>query len=1112
MAARDLARAFLGRPARGWRGEIRLPQGTSEASVRYLDGDGPAELLDQLQQHALRLLLDAAELEADGWYLRWQSFAPQPGTVHRRRTRIGDRLDFTVADDERGIQLQLPDLPLPHPWVPLQPRLQPGPHELASLGWQGGEPVLSWRYLRLHRGVALEVSWTCTGLYPSWADLLQDNPRPLDCQVAMPADASATESQSLRLEPSGEDLTWRGTLRLADDDPLPSYRRLTLDPPLVVYTDTEAGTATGAGLGPNTRGSSPTSSTALVPRQLEVEVPLRLEAVDLLARIGGRRSRLVADEDADLPFSVELVTRPEVVLPPRLPAGLLPGLPWDVAVSDAGNVDGYGPQSQRCWHLAATPTGSSTTAAARNTAASNTAASNTAPRGTWGDVHWQSDPPCFELTAVDPLPPGAPERPVIHRIARRKASVAWQLRTGSGEGELLCLTVPRWLPAGAPALPGLTLEPRGFDYAGDLRAELDGIEERFAVDQESELAPQRLYLDPDRWRFRDQLGRPIAGEALGSAGGYVRWRRPPTEQRGAEQRDTGDLHPTEWSGGSAPVLVVATEQVGGPARRQDETVRRWGGLYAPESVPWSYLRQVAPALRTGAGKSLLLTLRPEPPAIWISLWGFICRYDRRELFFARAGGGQRRMIAWVSRSGLPLFPPDSDFLLRSFSPLYAVKDDDPRRLDLVPGNPRPTLYLGRGLFNVKAGTGAAGTGAAGTGAAGIGAAGTGAAGIGGTSKGAVSFHPGAFTRCRTQLTDGGVLPSQFGAGWAPGQPVTLRENLAGRTLWLALEQPTPPRPSSSREGTQQAGPQQDGPQQAGPQQDGPQLDGSLQEAQHGSTNQGAPRSAGYLLSWDAKRGWFLRGYFAEPGATVEIGRAEWHSAGTQAGDPGHSEILPVLLSDGHHGDQGAFTITLTTGPAVAGAARIEWSDNAPDDVRAGLDDDTLRDWVEYLDPTHPPGALEPYELRVHQSHDKGQDRLVIECIDRSELAAVDQVLGVRVWEAAEGTTAELMRDAGTLRLETEHPDAITPRRLLADESTPGLTSSPHALRVPDASPTPAERSIPGQEPPGLEPPREVPPTEEPAEKPAREPAEQATQESDQTSQPRFIPIDDEDDF
>ncbi len=1004
--------------------------------MRYLDGDGPAELLDQLQQHALRRLLDATELEADGWYLRWQSFAPEPGTVHRRRSRIGDRLTFTVADDERGIELQLPDLPPPHPWVPLQPRLQPGPHQLASLGWQGGEPVLSWRYLRLHRGVALEVSWTCTGLYPAWADLLQDNPRPLDCRVTVAGDLGANGTQSLRLEPTGEDLTWRGTLRLADDDPLPSYRRLTLEPPLVVYTDTEPVT------GPGTLGS-----TALVPRQLEVDVPLRLEAVDLLARIGGRRSRLVADEDADLPFNAEVVTRPEVVLPPRLPAGLLPGLPWDVTVNDAGNVDGYGPQSQRCWYLTAA-----------------------GPRGTWGDVQWQRDPACFELTAVDPLPPGAPERPVIHRIARRKASVAWQLRTGSGEGELLCLTVPRWLPAGAPALPGLTLEPRGFDYAGDLRAELDGIEERFAVDQESELAPQRLYLDPDRWRFRDQLGRPMAGEALGSAGGYVRWRRPPSDQRGGqrggEQRDAGDLHPTEWSGGSAPVLVVATEEVGGPARRQNETVRRWGGLYAPEPVPWSYLRPVAPALRTGAGKSLLLTLRPEPPAIWISLWGFICRYDRRELFFARAGGGHRRMIAWVSRSGLPLFPPDSDFLLRSFSPLYAVKDDDPRRLDLVPGSPRPTLYLGRGLFNVKPSGGAAGTGA-------------------------VSFHPGAFTRCRTQLTDGGVLPSQFGAGWAPGQPVTLREDLAGRTLWLALEQPTLSRLHGDLEGSDLEDSDLEGSGQDGPPHPGAPRGGSLQ---------GPPRSAGYLLSWDAKRGWFLRGYFAQPGATVEIGRAEWHCAA----EPNRSEILPVLLSDGHHSGQGAFTITLTTGPAVAGAARIEWSDNAPDEVRSGLDDETLRDWVEYLDPTRPPGALQPYELRVHQSHDQGQDRLVIECIDRSELAAVDQVLGVRVWEATEGTTAELMREAGTLRLDAEHPDTSTPRRLLADESTSSLSSSPQALRAQEkASETSANRGsegvsgeVSGEVSTGASSPA---PTTPPA----------APQD---VSPPRFIPIDDEDDF
>ena len=42
------------------------------------------------------------------------------------------------------------------------------------------------------------------------------------------------------------------------------------------------------------------------------------------------------------------------------------------------------------------------------------------------------------------------------------------------------------------------------------------------------------------------------------------------------------------------------------------------------------------------------------PAIWISLWGFIDRYDRHDLAFAH--GGSPQVTAWVARSGLELFP------------------------------------------------------------------------------------------------------------------------------------------------------------------------------------------------------------------------------------------------------------------------------------------------------------------------------------------------------------------------------------------------------------------------------------------------------------------------
>ncbi len=799
-----------------YRGVIHLypDDADSPPEIEFSGGEGPEQGMNQIQDVAVPEI--RKHVEPLGPFLRWEELDFEAGVVRRHRTSFGDRLEFVLCPDELGIELVLPADGVetgepgdgPRPWVPLRPLGEPGPEQLAAIGWTVTEPELTWRYVKTrYRSLALEMTWSCGDLPGSWAARVLADAGHLECHLGTDSeDRAAGDDLRCRMNPTRDGLlVYRGHHPLPERAKRPARWRMSLEQPLVVT-------------GPK---------TAQAPRALDEPLTTTVEALDFRAIVGGRTTRLVARADLDQPFEAEVLTTEDVLLPEVIPAGTIPALPWELAVEPAGLEHGDAPvrgeePSRRRWLLKGRPREDG--------------------QGRWRDVVWEDHPPSlgFGLGSFD-----ASRAPRVTRIENRRASVGWRMEA-SDEGGSLCLSVPHWVPVGCPRQVALPPHDEGrdggFDYGAEVRATLGGLEERFVIDQRSEIPSNRLFLGPRRWCFRDQRHGLTSGvEALGAGAGCVRWRCSAVagESSGREISPTGrtaasdgkplsrEISPTDWTAGSAPVLLV---------RKEGDSPLHWGSLYSPRAVPWDALEEVTPEPTADPEELLLVPRSPASPrrgangrsgkaaAIWIDLWGFICRYDSHAIAFRRGHGEADELTAWVAGTGLELFPRRSGHLLRSFSPVYAVRDPQPRVLELRPTVPRPTLHVGRELD------------------------------AGGDS---LVLEIGGETFVRHQLAEPGEAPAAFEPGRVPGTRLRL-DRVGRQVVWLAVEQ------------------------------------------RHG----GRGRRAGYLLSWDVAGGWLLRGFFAHRDAAVELGRVRQRDQGRRLllGGEGASRASAFRLTIDAEGD------------------------------------------------------------------------------------------------------------------------------------------------------------------------------------------------------------------
>lgn len=793
----------------GYQGVIQLLAAARGGvpEVEFEGGEGPGEVMDQIQTFAVPWIKKA--IDPAGPALLWEELDLEAGEVRRRRSLLESRLEFELCRDDQGIELLLPReegasagrapagrapagrASAGRAWVPLRALAEPGPRQRSALGWRVEEPRLVWRYVAIGKTPTIEVAWRCGSIYRSWAEEVERRFPVLKCRLG--------PKSVCQLSRVDGPLSYRGHYPLPLDAWLPARWRLGLDQPLVLAT--EDGRAR---------------------RRVNDEVPVTVEALDFRAILGGQTTRLVSLDDLAEPFEAEVLTAEEALLPDEIPAGMVPGLPWTVA------VERHAPETAVASWNAGIRTHPAVTRRRRWTLRPQ------GGDGYWGQVDWTDYPPRLEFGLGAADPESAPE---IARIPDRKATVGWRLGRSATDGELLSFTVPYWIPMGElGVVAALPCREHGFDYAAEVRARIDGLEERFAIDPASEVPRNRMFLDPRHWRFYDEdAGETKDAEALGEVDGYVRWSRPSNGTPG----DPGiEVSPTDWAAGSAPVLLVRRPAECAP----DQDVLDWGGLWAPDAVPWRALEEVRPE-RTAF--DLVLTPRSPLPAVWISLWGFLCRYDRRPVIFSQTRREPQEIVTWIARTGLELFPRSLQdgggagraFLTRSFSPLYAVRDSDPMIFALEPGGRRPILRLGRDLVDAE-----------------------GARTAPASSRGARSIHVGDGTYLRYQLAASGRAPDFFSTGRIPGRSLLLPWDDDHEVLWLAVRQ--------------------------------------QREKAAGSPE------AGYLLSWDGAAGWLFRGFFAEHDAAVELGKVRLgdHTARVFLGDEtraGRRAFRLTIDSEGH---------------------------------------------------------------------------------------------------------------------------------------------------------------------------------------------------------------------
>ncbi len=928
----------------------------SRPEIEFLGGEGPQQAMDQIQSFAVPRIREA--IEPRGPYLRWEELDLEAGALRRHRSRFRDRFEFVLSPDERGIELLLPpDGNAPaggRPWVPLRPLAEPPAEQRSALGWTVERPEFSWRYLHTRQAPpTLEMTWSCPSLPRTWAQqVLRDSAR-LQCRFGdgtagtldLDTPSLGTPDRgTLDLDTPSLSTPDRGTLDLDT----PNLSTLDLDTPNLSTPDLDA--PFHCQLDPTRdgllvyRGYYPLPADARRParrritlkqplvvlepdgdeasRDLDADIPATVEALDFRAVLAERTTRLIAGDDLGQPFRAEVLTPEDVLLPEEIPAGTIAGLPWRLAVESAGNERHRGDrpspdgapgaqegQTLHRWTLTPRPA--------------------SGDRGTWEEVAWDGEPPAVAFGLH--LRQSRDRAPRITRIDHRRATVGWRLET-SEDDELLCLTVPHWVPVGCPEQVALPDRGKGFDYASEVRAHLGGLEERFHIDQSSEVSANRVFLGPRRWRFRDELHGEVAdGEALGEAAGCVRWR-PPTAAVGGS-RATG-MSPTDWAGGSAPVLLVRTGK---------GNARAWGSLYAPATIPWDVLDEVPAepgAAPAAPATTVLLVPRSEPAearrqAIWIDLWGFVCRYDRHTLRFAHSRGESSDIHAWLAAAGLEPFPRRQGLLVRSFAPLYAVRDREPRVFSFQPTAPRPTLRIGRQLDR---------------------------------GTGHQVLEVGAATLVRSELAGLGGPPTAFGPGRVPGTLLRLEFDRRRRVAWFALEQ----------------------------------------------QRRGEGRQAGYLLSWDAGAGWRFRGFFARPGAPVELGTVR-HGA----------ERRRVLLGDETCRHRRAFRLTIDPGGD-------RWSAATPEEIARGVTPGMLREWERsYFARDRRPALLRTYGMRLLRQPD-ADPRWVFEFFERVTDGALGSPLGIRVWEPRADAPEEILT-AGVKTLGGDAADTRIADARIAEE-------------------------------------------------------------------------------
>ncbi len=870
-------------------GVIDLPF-CGQASARYDQDGGPGEYLDLVEKHVIPALYRALDERRQ---LRWESFDREERVLRRRITPYRKEIPFIL--DDGGVRLELSEGDdSPRPWLPLLPSTSPSSAILACVGWTEGEPLFSWHY-RLYPDSdlgAIEARWRFDGLPETWVREILGDVQEIECRI----DFDKTCVLKRRVP---ERLDFQGSLTLGKDEDRPATRRFLMKLPLDLDA-TAAGLPEGSG-------------------QFEEKVTLTVRPEDFIARIHDLDTRLVAEEeDLDEKFEARILVEEEILLPDTIPKDSIPWLPWDLSVEKTDK------RLERCrgekdifvvpWRLAPL---------------------QDRQPGTWREIQgWKGDPPGIGFSMGENE---ASETPSIHRIPNRQATVTWSLQSRSEH--LLTLCIPRWLPAGYPQRRSLPIQRGGFDYVSEVRAHFNGLEERFTVGAGSELPAERLFLGPERWRSFDETGRAVPRvRALGYVDGYVRWEH---RDKNAEDPDP----PTRWCQGSAPILIV---------ERQDSNVAlnvsRWGGLYVPDgrlsdTIPWDHLQEMPPSIDESKG---MLALRPDAEAkiLWLSLWGFLSRYDLRQLSY-RAVRGEQELSAWISDPGLPLFPDRSAFLLRSFSPIYAVKSRGRElSLDATSGTTaRPALRIGRQLL---------------------------------TSEGLQTIDLGPETSLFSEVAEEGKWPSRFIRSGIPGHRHQMPAVGGNDTLWLLIEA-LPGRC-------------------AGP--------------------------ARFILSWEARRGWHFRGFFARPQEDFMLGNVRCAEAA------GGEQTRSIAIAQSPSGLR--FFLTLKDG--------IEWSRDAPKRIRESTSlRDEILDWEDTfgLRPENCPEELASYKI-IPQPEGPGGER-VLQFVEQDLSRTVDQVMGIRAWEPLPGTSSEVLTKIEARHLAGDEPSAPpgggeTPKKTLRKTS------------------------------------------------------------------------------
>jgi hypothetical protein len=570
------------------------------------------------------------------WVLPWERLDPVSGTLGREEFPLGEGL-FLDAWQDDGVYLSLGPGGA-RIWFSESPDARPGLPALGSVGWHDHDAELTWSYRRRGEGRELVVEWCFPRLPPHWVDAVQ---AAWGGEIAC---ETGTLRFSLRRHP-GERLAASGRVRVPGDEPLPLRRRFVLAPPL-------------RRVGPDEVGG-----------RVEMEETASVSVLELSALVDGVETQVVADADRKKPFRVLLVTEADVELPDRIERERWPAVGWELRVTRDPPVPRDEPLGvgRRAWLLEPASPGEETE---------------------WGEVAWE--PLKVLAFALEGDGAGA-AGPHIERVAERTARIAWRLdrlpprgREREGASSPLAVVVPEAVPATA----GTPWPPRSevlqLDHGRYFQIRSGNVVERIPLSDSAEFPHERLLLGPDDWAMHTESGAAVGddGVVLGEVGGHVRWRLP------SSARERPRVSPARWALGRGPVLLV---------RRDQPPATAWGGLYVPSAAfegversdpdPWHH--EIEP--RVVAGREGFSLTAGTGARLWLSLWGYVDRYERVELAFK----GRGPVTAWLAAAGLPLFPRRERQLLRAFAPVHAVRDDGAGFAVHAPALLRPTLVIGR---------------------------------------------------------------------------------------------------------------------------------------------------------------------------------------------------------------------------------------------------------------------------------------------------------------------------------------------------------------------------------------------------------------------------------